>query len=915
MPTTFTTGDDIYTVSAPGAYDLDFLAGDDTLNVNGGTSTTAHMGDGNDKVKLLLGLAAVFGDAGADKFDIWASNANVDGGADNDTINIRGGTGTSALGGLGADRFNFFVNTSGVSLDGGDGNDVFYGYYHTVAGSILGGLGNDYFVTFVAGTTLQGGLGNDVYRVTAGSAATFVENLGEGTDSVQLPRGMSYALPDNIEKLVVQGFSGSVATAATITGNALANAIVGHNNNETINGLDGNDHISSQGGNDTLHGGNGNDVLVGGTGTDVLFGDAGNDTLRGVGQATMAGGTGNDLYYVDGLDDAVTENASEGTDTVRTFISGYTLTANVENGIVQNTGVGLTLTGNTLDNALTGNAGADTLYGGDGADTLKGGAGNDTLDGGIGNDVLNGGTGDDAMTGGAGDDSYYVDSAGDVATEAFGQGTDTVYSSILDFTLGTAVENGVISVSGGAKLTGNGLTNVLTGGAGADQLYGLDGSDMLNGGAGNDQMTGGHGSDTYYVDSLLDLVTESVEIGPTDVVLASVSGYTLTAEVENGTLLVAGLLTGNSLDNMLTGSAGDDTLDGGAGDDTAYGDTLLGGLGNDTLNGGIGDDTLNGGTGNDFMTGGEGADTYYVESLGDTVDESGAFGLDTIHSYLAAYTLGATIEAGNVELTSGGSLTGNEGNNQLYGNSGDDVLEGLGANDQLLGGAGNDQLYGGAGADALFGGTGDDYMNGGTGNDSYTVDSAGDTVDESGGDGADTVTESLASYTMPAGVEFGYVSSSTDASLTGNELDNAMQGNAGNDTLYGANGNDTIYGNGGNDLIRGGAGADVLYGIGGADTFRYTLNTDSLTASPDTIQDFTSGTDKIDMSTIDANTGVAGDQAFTWTLFPTGTAGQWWFSADASTPNLYHLFFDFNGGGADMKIDVFGAPATTDIIG
>ena len=105
--------------------------------------------------------------------------------------------------------------------------------------------------------------------------------------------------------------------------------------------------------------------------------------------------------------------------------------------------------------------------------------------------------------------------------------------------------------------------------------------------------------------------------------------------------------------------------------------------------------------------------------------------------------------------------------------------------------------------------------------------------------------------------------------------------------------------------------SDSLTGGAGNDTFKYLAVSDSTTAAPDGIQDFTSGSDKIDVSAVYSGT-------FTWTLFPTGSAGQWWFSADGSTPNLYHLFFDVDGGGADMKIDVLttgGGIATTDIIG
>ena len=518
MPITFTSGDDVYTVSAAGTYDLDFLGGSDRLNVYGGDATVAHMGDGNDLAVIKAGLDTIFGDAGSDRFEVYASNATVDGGAGSDMINIRSGSGLTAHGGLDGDRFNFYADTSGVTLYGDDGNDDFFGYYHAVAGSLLGGSGNDYFVQFVAGASLLGGLGNDIYRVTVGSPATIVENAAEGTDSVQVARGYSYTLADNVENISVQGFAGSVLTAATLTGNALNNRIVGHNNDETILGLDGNDNLNAKGGADVLVGGNGNDVLDGGTGDDTLQGGAGTDTLQGrSGNDAMIGGSGNDVYYVDSSSDTVTELAGEGTDTVRVSVD-YSLGANVENGIIQSGLGGVTLSGNGLANQLFGNSSANDLYGLGGNDALNAGAGDDYLDGGLGDDV---------MSGGAGNDQYLVSQAGDLVVEAVGAGdADYVVSELYDYTLTANVENGFI-VDGimMANLHGNDLDNILIaadlgsalyGGAGNDTLTGwADGGDSLEGGdgydiligrGGADYMDGGANGDVYVYEAVSDIV-------------------------------------------------------------------------------------------------------------------------------------------------------------------------------------------------------------------------------------------------------------------------------------------------------------------------------------------------------------------------------------------------------------------------
>ena len=110
------------------------------------------------------------------------------------------------------------------------------------------------------------------------------------------------------------------------------------------------------------------------------------------------------------------------------------------------------------------------------------------------------------------------------------------------------------------------------------------------------------------------------------------------------------------------------------------------------------------------------------------------------------------------------------------------------------------------------------------------------------------------------------------ANGTGNGMDNVIIGNVAANTLMGAGGADALNGGGGNDRLGGGAGRDTLTGGAGADTFDFNAVTDSgaTRVTWDVIKDFVNGQDKIDVSAIDANSLVAGNQSFMY-----AGSGEW----------------------------------------
>ena len=109
-----------------------------------------------------------------------------------------------------------------------------------------------------------------------------------------------------------------------------------------------------------------------------------------------------------------------------------------------------------------------------------------------------------------------------------------------------------------------------------------------------------------------------------------------------------------------------------------------------------------------------------------------------------------------------------------------------------------------------------------------------------------------------------------------------LRSGSGNDTILGGDDNDQLYGQDGADLLDGGTGIDYLTGglgrdvpTGGTDaakdTFVFGNIADSIGGiSRDIINNFQLGIDKISLFIIDANTFLAGNDAF---LF-SGTAAQ-----------------------------------------
>ena len=956
------TGDGDDTILGDG-FGIHLSTGRGNDSVDGGSANeTIEGGAGNDTLEGGIGNDTINGGTGADQIEGEAGDDILNGGAGNDSFVYRNGQaatfGEVVTGGSGNDRvllwgagtYNFGAGSDMFDVVGieeiefrADGSNV----DKTI---ILGNKELDSASEFM-NAHIDGNASN-------GSDDTIIVNL-DFSDNVDLS-GWTFQDWNSIATNTDQIFINGNANANNIVGTSEDDTIVGGAGTDTLSGGGGNDLITSDGdgglyngnaGDDTLVSGlgaetmdggagidtidhrafngnyvfnlatgmtnfpaieqftnfenalmgNGNDSVTGSAANNMIDGGGGNDTIRGEGGTdTIIGGAGNDLIIVDGGDGLDDADGGTGTDTLDYSGTGGTITFNMATGAFDFGGNARTATNfeNFLsgsgNDSITGSAAANLIDGGGGNDTIRGEGGTDTVNGGAGNDliIVDGGDGLDDADGGTGTDT--LDYSGTGGNITFNMGTGA-----FDFggnaRTATNFEN-FLSGSGNDSVTGTGGANLINGGAGNDTLVGASGIDTLIGGSGNDVFINNGGE---FIDDIFgDAGTDTLDM----------SGYTfnfLTADLTAQTYTVgggAGVQTlasvenviGMSSNDVINGSAAANVIDGGAGDDDILGqdgdDTIIGGIGDDTVGAGLGDDSVNGNAGNDRIFGAGGQDTV----LGDD-------GNDFLHG------------GGQDDLLGGGAgndtLDGAFGNDTLFGGGGDDDMDGGGNDDRLVAGGGNDTMQGGDGADTLrggngndtgFGGDGDDNVNGDNGNDFLRGGAGNDRV--SGGAGFDTVFGDGGNDNVLGFGGNDFLRGGAGNDLVGGSFGNdLMFGDAGADRLFGGDANDTMFGGDGNDLLFGQQGADQMAGNAGADIFVYQDVSDSFAGSRDTITDFASGLDHMNLIAIDADTNTGANDAFTFI----GGAG---FSATAG-----ELRFVTNGVDGFVLGDVDG-DASSDFV-
>jgi Ca2+-binding RTX toxin-like protein len=368
-------------------------------------------------------------------------------------------------------------------------------------------------------------------------------------------------------------------------------------------------------------------------------------------------------------------------------------------------------------------------------------------------------------------------------------------------------------------------------------------------------------------------------------------GNTVTVTVTvNGVAGPGDWLMGDGTDNVITGTPQADVI-------------VVSQGGNDTISALAGNDTIYFGgalTAADNVTGGPDIDTLVLQG-----DYSGGLVLDASVTGIERISM----------LAGTNTAFGDPGTNLYdYDLTIDDANFAAGIQARINGAAllaGEDFTFdGSAETDAkfvIYGGRGTDDLTGGNGNDIFFFAdggrfAAGDVVDGGGGydglflrgnysidftqagfagalTGLENLTVSGASderYARGGGTEFDYsitwdgdlLAGGATMTINGSTLKseeslafNGSDESDGNFRLFGGAGNDVLTGGAGTDLIFGGLRGDTLTGGSGNDIFRYDSVGDSNSTERDGIQDFNSG-DLIDLSRIDANDLVDGNQAF-----------------------------------------------------
>ncbi len=773
------------------------------------------------------------------------------------------------------------------ALPGTENNDIIVGLggHDTLGGSetMYGGTGAD---------TMYGGADADTYIVDdPGDVIKEFTGASEGEGNDTVISMISYALPDNVEIMWLQG-----TADINGTGNDGTNIIIGNSGDNIISGGGGGDWLCGGLDPENVSGNYGDDTIIGGMGNDSVAGFGYNETFvfsRGDGQDSILN------CKPEGVDKIQFTEGISSTDPVFVRLD-KDLIIYIDDNTVENDAGFFEPRTFGLGDALA--LGVDVIVLSDGQYLTR-------------EDILNIANAMSAIN----DDPNL-----DVLQKVDALKNSQEYNDLLAASWHDGASVSKLNPIPDVIVKEDIVSSVSI----PDDTFFSTSSDLTY----SAELSNGSALPSWII---FDQTTGTFSVNPSSESVGTTTSVILTA---TNTL-------GNSMSDefniivvpagTILGTEGDDNIVGTSGNELIYG---FGG--NDTIEGGLGDDTISGGTGNDEMNDNAGGNDTYLFGGSDGIDTiTDTSGIDTLkltdttvtepiilsadNTLIIASYIDATNPEENsngviindqfttggievVELADGRYITlddinniistfseiyanpdvmqqyealqnnqdykdllaaswhssaptptagddvlygtdGNDtinalgghdivyglsGDDSLAGGAGNDTLYGASGNDTLNGGAGNDQLLAGDGNDTLNGGAGADVMIGGSGDDIYYVDNTGDVITENSNEGTDTIRSSV-SYTISDNVENMTLTGTDAINGTGNVLDNRIIGNTAANTLSGEAGNDYLSGGAGDDQLLGGDGDDTLLGGTGVDVLTGGAGNDSLNGGDD----------------------------------------------------------------------------------
>lgn len=638
-----------------------------STSTNGGSNVLINGGNGNDTIGSYFAEGATMnGEDGDDYlYNHYSNKSELNGGKGNDYLN-NWGQNVTLNGGNDDDTVRNGQYVSNVMINGGNGNDLLQNLYGTNV-SINGDAGNDSIEIYVSSNvTVNAGRGNDtitienydktvsggLYEYTNGDDNDVIQGLSS-KDTIKIS-GAKYSSMTSGNDIIITIGTGAitlkdVATLSTvniindttpvnsvnvntyynddnsivtlspevktanasertkpirITGNNLANLILGGKGNDTLDGTEGNN---------TLTGGKGKDIFIYNGGNDIITDyEKGKDKIS-LDSASISNFTtiNKDVIFALSNNNSLTLNNMADKQISFLYGSKTTKIAFTNNASLDGSEKGATLIPATTEFSAVNYSGLVTINAekvSSAVNIIGNNKANRIIAGNYGS-TLNGSKGKDSLIGGNDSDIFiYENKSGNKVIQNYSSG-DTI--SLVSAQLSDASIKGkdVVLKVGSKKIT-------------------------VKGAASQEITISEDGTTKFFVDNILydedktSAILSSKFSAKTEKIFDSTVSYIDASNAKKKLILTSdysgsSTILGGKKNDSLTSNSGNDVLYGGKGNDSLYGgsgsDTLWGEAGKDKLYGGNGSNTLIGGKDNDSLWGGNDTDTF-IYSKGDGKD-------------------------------------------------------------------------------------------------------------------------------------------------------------------------------------------------------------------------------------------------------------------------------------------------------